>query len=253
MKARPGKSHVSLERALSKLGVASRAQARPIIEAGRVAVGGRITKNPLAWVDLSRETLQLDGRPVAKAPRVYLAMNKPAGIVTTRSDERGRRTVYDLLPEGLPPVFPVGRLDRDTSGLLLFTNDTRWADALTDPNTKIPKTYRARVDRPATDADAAALARPIVLDDGTRLRAARVRRDPNDAARFEITIEEGKNRQIRRACETVGLTVVELERISIGPLTLGRLVPGATCRLDANQVSSLRPAKLTIRKPTIHP
>ena len=80
-----------------------------------------------------------------------------------------------------------------------------------------------------------------------------MRRDPNDAARFEITIEEGKNRQIRRACETVGLTVVELERISIGPLTLGRLVPGATCRLDANQVSSLRPAKLTIRKPTIHP
>jgi 23S rRNA pseudouridine2605 synthase len=221
---RPGT--VSLERALSKLGVASRAEARRWILAGRVEVGGRLTRDPNAWVVPERARIAVDGAPVVKAEYVYLALHKPAGIVTTRSDERGRKTVHDLLPEGLPPVFAVGRLDKDTSGLLLLTNDARWADRLTDPRGGTVKVYRVTVDHPLTQAARAAMEAPFTLPDGTRLAPARVRPLGTDGRAFEMAITEGKNRQIRRTCAALGYEVESLERIAVGPYKLGALRPG---------------------------
>jgi 23S rRNA pseudouridine2605 synthase len=221
---RPGT--VSLERALSKLGAASRTVARAWIEEGRVTVAGRLTRNPAAWVSTERERICVDGRPLVKAAFVYLAMHKPAGYVTTRSDERGRKTVYDLLPRGLPAVFPAGRLDKDSSGLLLFTNDTQWANRLTDPSSGTVKVYRVTIDNPLTREAASAMESPMTLRDGTDLAPARVKLLDAERRVLEVALTEGKNRQIRRTCEALGYRVLTLERTAVGPYRLGSLRPG---------------------------
>jgi 23S rRNA pseudouridine2605 synthase len=218
---------VGLARALSKLGFCSRSQAFEIIRSGRVCVNGSITKNPESPVRIGRDRFEVDGERVASAEFVYLAINKPRGIVTTASDEKGRETVYDCLPENLPWVGPVGRLDKASEGLLLLTNDFEWGARILAPETHLEKTYHVQVDRVADDELLAAIVRGVRVD-GDRLRAQRARLLRHGAKNswIEIVLEEGKNRHIRRMLEVLGVEVLRLVRVAIGPLELGNLAKG---------------------------
>lgn len=237
---------VSLARALSKYGVTSRSQAREWIEAGRVAVDGRIVRDPDRRVDLDAVRLAVDGVPVTKGPRVYLALHKPKGVVTTRADEHGRRTIYDLLASSDLAgdgrwIAPVGRLDRDSSGLLLLTNDSRWGAGVADPQSLIPKTYHVRVRPRMTPEHVTRLASPVSLADdfGPPVSVSVVRESPRGTW-LEVTLTEGKNREIRRMCARLGYRVETLVRIRIGPVALGDLKPGEVCRLTAREIAALR-------------
>lgn len=263
--SRPRDKKVSLARALSKMGVASRKQAREMIEAGRVSVNGRRLTNPEVRVDPDREVIRVDDRTVRSAAPVYLMMHKPAGVVTTRSDERGRRTVYDLLKtfdsrpldgrEGW--VFPVGRLDRESSGLLLLTNDTQWGNRIVAPESKIPKVYHVALNPPISSEDRERLSRGIILDDGVRTRPAEVAPLPRPDAPLlktkagcwiEVILQEGKNRQIRRMCEALGYRVERLVRVRIASLLLGDLPSGATRPLTPAEVRRLASPSVSKRR-----
>ncbi len=237
---------VSLARALSKYGVTSRSQAREWIEAGRVSVNGRVVRDPDRRVDLDVVRLSVDGGPVATGPRVYLALHKPKGVVTTRADEHGRRTIYDVLASSDSAgasgwLAPVGRLDRDSSGLLLLTNDSRWGAGVADPESMIPKTYHVRVRPRMTPEHVARLASPAPLADdfGPPVSVTAVRESPRGTW-LEITLIEGKNREIRRMCTRLGYRVETLVRIRIGSVSLGELKPGEVRRLTAREVAALR-------------
>jgi len=218
---------VGLARALSKLGFCSRSQAFAIIRSGRVRVNGSLTRNPESPVRLGKDRLEVDGETIVSAEFVYLAMNKPRGIVTTASDEKGRGTVYDCLPENLPWVGPVGRLDKASEGLLLLTNDSEWGAKILAPETHLKKTYHAQVDRVAEDELLAAIVRGVSAK-GDLLRAQRARliRQGTKNSWIEIVLDEGKNRQIRRILEGLGVEVLRLVRVAIGPLELGKLGKG---------------------------
>ncbi|MEW6683970.1 MAG: pseudouridine synthase [Nitrospirota bacterium] len=237
---------VSLARALSKLGVTSRSLASDWIEAGRVAVDGRVVRDPDRRVDLERNRFAVDGVPVATGPRFYLALHKPKGVVTTRADEHGRRTIYGVLASsdlGGASVWlaPVGRLDRDSSGLLLLTNDSRWGAGVADPQSLIPKTYHVRVRPRMTREHVTRLASPVSLVDdfGPPVSVSVVRESPRGTW-LEITLIEGKNREIRRMCARLGYRVETLVRIRIGPVALGDLKPGEARQLTAQEVAALR-------------
>lgn len=234
----------TLERVLSKSGIASRAQARSIIHARRVRVNGRIVENPDHWVLPDRDRLLLDDRSIFPLPphrRVYLLLYKPSGYVTTRRDPQGRPTVYDLLGDAAPWVFPVGRLDLDTSGLLILTNDTQLGERLTNPQYKVPKTYLVKTSTRLDDAALDRLRHGVILSDGATLPAqvARVR----DSARhsfLEITLTEGRNRQVRRMIEALGAKVLKLVRTQIGPLSIGNLPIGHHRPLTPMELKSLQ-------------
>jgi pseudouridine synthase len=194
-------------------------------------------------VDLRAAEIRVDGGVVQKRRHLYIAMHKPAGYVTTRSDEKSRSTVYDLLGERREWVFPVGRLDRDTLGLLVFTNDTEFGQALTSPDAHVPKSYLVRLDRPLAEVDAGEMRSGMTLADGTRLRPASVARAGGEGNVFEVTIDEGKNRQLRRMCEELGYRVLALHRFRIGSLELGALPEGATRPLGKAEVDALRPGR----------
>jgi 23S rRNA pseudouridine2605 synthase len=235
---------VSLARALSKLGVTSRSQAREWIEAGRVAVDGRVVRDPDRRVDLDAVRFAVDGVTIAKGARVYLALHKPKGVVTTRADEHGRKTIYDVLASSdlgdSRWLAPVGRLDRDSSGLLLLTNDTQWGAGIADPRSMIPKTYHVRVQPRITPEHLARLAGPVSLsDDFSPPVAVSVVRESPRGTWLEITLVEGKNREIRRMCARLGYRVDALVRIRVGQLELGDLKPGETRRLTAQEVKGL--------------
>jgi 23S rRNA pseudouridine2605 synthase len=240
---RAGRGQITLARALSKFGISSRSQARTIVHAGRVAVNGRVVRVPDAWVDPGVDRIDLDGKPIRRRRLVYLMMNKPRGIVTTRSDERGRRTVYDLLPEGREWLFPVGRLDKDSAGLLLLTNDSRFGERLTSPRGNVAKTYSVDIDRPLDDASRRAMESGLVLPDGTRCLPVHVVTDRSNPKKFTIALKEGKNRQIRRMCETLGFAVLDLVRISVGDVKLGSLAEGFVRPLTPAELASLRPER----------
>jgi 23S rRNA pseudouridine2605 synthase len=219
------------------LGYCSRSQAAVLIRAGRVALNGRAVRNPEIPARLPQDRIEVDGSPVSKSPAIYLVMNKPRGSVTTASDEQGRATVYDLLPPELPWVGPVGRLDKASEGLLLLTNDSEWAAKIADPARHLDKKYHVQIDRVA---DATLLARitsecAAAADSGEFLRAkgARLLRYGAKNSWLEITLDEGKNRQIRRLLEALEVEVLRLVRVSIGPLALGDLKKGATRPLTA--------------------
>jgi 23S rRNA pseudouridine2605 synthase len=234
--SRQEKSQVTLARALSKLGICSRSQARSLIEDGKVRLAGKIVRDPDLWIDLRTEMPEVEGNDRSGRTKVYLAFHKPAGVVTTRVDERGRKTVYDLLPRGLPTVFPVGRLDLGTTGLLLFTNDGAFGERVTGPAGEIEKTYLLTLDRPLERGDLERLQNPMSLRGGTEVGGAVVR--PAGAGRYEFTITEGKNRQIRRMCEALGYEVVALHRVRIGAVKLARLQEGGVRPLTPEEIDS---------------
>jgi 23S rRNA pseudouridine2605 synthase len=238
-KKRQTVSQISLCRALSKLGIVSRSQARLAISAGRVTVNGRTVRDADAWLDPRSDRIALDGKTVRPTVKRYAMMNKPTGLVTTRSDERGRNTVYALLPPEYAGCFPVGRLDKDTGGLLLFTNDTRFGETITNPERKIHKSYVARVDHTLTSRDAEIMEQGMSLADGTRLMPAMVVRH-GDRSVCTISITEGKNRQVRRMLETLGFKVLSLVRVRIGSLELGDLAPGQFRAVTAKELLMLK-------------
>ncbi len=227
-----------LAKLLAHAGVASRRAAEALVAEGRVTVDGALVDDPAFAVDGS-ELVAVDGRRVeVAADRHVFALNKPAGVVSTAADTHGRPTVVDLVP-GERRLYPVGRLDADTTGLVLLTDDGALANLLTHPRYEVPKTYRAtvvgKVGRPALRA----LSQGIELEDGPTLRAT-VRL--LDDGRLELVLREGRKRQVRRMCEAVGHRVLALERVAFGSLALGDLPPGAHRRLDDEEVAALRAA-----------
>lgn len=225
----PGPAPVSLARALSKLGYCSRSQAEQLIVEGRVRVDGRLARNPSLRLQVGRARISVDGEPVLAEQRVYLMLNKPRGMLTTRHDPQGRATVYACL-DGieLPFVAPVGRLDQASEGLLLLSNDSRWANAILDPASGVEKTYHVQIDTVPDEAMMQRL-RAGAIDDGERLtaRAASLLRHGRRNAWIEMVIDEGRNRQIRRIVEAAGAEVLRLVRVGIGALPLGDLSKGA--------------------------
>jgi 23S rRNA pseudouridine2605 synthase len=220
--------HVGLARVISKLGYCSRTQAARLVREGRVRLNGTVTKNPEAPVRIGKDRIQVDGKHLGATEKIYLALNKPRGIVTTASDEKGRETVYSLLPSDVPWVSPVGRLDQASEGLLFFTNDSEWAARVTDPESHLDKTYNVQIGMVADERLLQALERGMDSD-GERLRAkgARLLRSGEKNSWIEIVLDEGKNRQIRRMLEGLGIEVLRLIRVSIGPVRLGELGKGA--------------------------
>jgi 23S rRNA pseudouridine2605 synthase len=225
------------------MGYCSRSQAAVLIRTGRVTLNRRVVQDPESPARLTQDRIDIDGSPLAKSPAVYLVMNKPRGVVTTASDEKGRATVYDLLEPGLPWVGPVGRLDKASEGLLLLTNDSEWAAKITDPSSHLDKKYHVQVD---CIVDAELLARitggnAVAGDPGEPLCAKGVRllRHGHKNSWLEITLDEGKNRQIRRLLEALEVRVLRLVRVSIGPLELGDLKKGAARRLTPEEKKAI--------------
>jgi 23S rRNA pseudouridine2605 synthase len=231
----------TLDRVLSRAGAMSRKQAEEAIRGGRVRVNGLRVTDPAAWVDLSQDRVALDGVPLRPAEKLYLALHKPAGYVTTRSDERGRATVYELVGDVEAWVAPVGRLDRDTSGLLLFTNDSDWADRIASPGSELAKAYECLARGELGEDVLARLRDGIELGDG-RTRPARVELLERGSGRtlLEIAITEGRNRQVRRMIEAVGSRVVALRRTAIGPIRLGDLPEGRHRPLTSRELRATR-------------
>jgi 23S rRNA pseudouridine2605 synthase len=232
---------VPLVRALSKLGLASRTQTAEWIAAGRLAVNGRVCRDANLPVAPERDRFALDGKPLAQHARLCIALHKPRGYVTTRSDEKGRKTVFDLLPESLQHLHAVGRLDMHTSGLLLLTNDTRLSSYLTDPANAIPREYAVSVDG---KFDERAMERVLkgVEDDGEVLLASavRVRKLSGRESHLFVTLHEGRNRELRRLFKAVGHDVNKLKRLAFGSVALGELASGKYRELEADELASLR-------------
>lgn len=230
-----------LAKYLAHAGIASRRSAETLIAAGRITVAGETVTDPARDVD-KQSLIALDGKPVAgPEPRVLYALNKPVGVISTARDTHGRPTVTELVPANGLRLYPVGRLDIDSSGLILLTNDGELANRLTHPRFEVPKSYRAKLHgAPVSNDLLDALRAGVELEDG-RTAPARVRRLGGRRSNLiELTIHEGRNRQVRRMCEAVGHPVRELERTSFGPLTLGGLEPGAHRRLAVAEVERLR-------------
>lgn len=230
-----------LARALSKLGFCSRTQAGALIAARRVRVNGVVRPDPEWRVDPERDRIEVDGQPVRRAAPVYLMLNKPRGLVTTAADEQGRTTVFECLAgQGLPFVAPVGRLDKASEGLLLFTNDSAWAARIAAPESHLAKTYHVQVDCLADEALARAL-REGAFADGEHLaaRGATVLRRGERNSWLEIVLDEGKNRHLRRLLLALGVNVLRLVRVAIGPVPLGTLAKGELRHLTAGEVAAL--------------
>jgi 23S rRNA pseudouridine2605 synthase len=247
---------VSLPRALSKLGFCSRTQAAALIAAGRVSVNGKPARSQTLRVDPRSDRICVDGRAVAAAQAVYLMLNKPRGLVTTAADEQARETVYSLLHDpALPWVFPVGRLDKASEGLLLFTNDSAWAARLLDPAGHVDKVYHVQIDHVAEEALLSRLRSGVAIAGEAPLAAKRVRvlRAGEKTCWLEVVLDEGRNRHIRRMLLALGLEVRRLVRVAIGPLALGDLPKGQWRRLTPEEKAALDAVPAGARVPDREP
>jgi 23S rRNA pseudouridine2605 synthase len=235
------KDRVTLDRAFSKAGAFSRTDAIRKIRSGRVKVNGKIVRDPDQWVSLLKDTIHCNGQVLRERKKQYLLFYKPRGVVTSHGDAGRRQTVYDFLKGLREWVFPVGRLDMDTSGMLLLTNDTEFADRLTNPVFKIPKTYQLKVNLHPTTEQLLQLERGLVLKNGEKTLPAKVRllRQGDRHSFLELTIVEGKNRQVRRMIEALGGRVLKLVRTRIGSLALGDLQIGRYRTLSREEIASL--------------
>ena len=230
----------TLERVISKAGLGSRAEARRWIASGQVSVNGKTVQTPDYWVDFARDKVMLDGKPVRAGKKIYLLLYKPKGYLTTHKDPEGRPTVYDLISSIGVWVVPVGRLDLDTSGLLIPTNDTQFAERLTNPEHKIPKTYQLKASTMLADEQIDQLRKGVTLADGpTRPAIVKRLRDTAKYTFLEITITEGRNRQVRRMVEAVGGKVLKLVRTAIGSVRIGELVIGKYRLLTEEELADL--------------
>jgi 23S rRNA pseudouridine2605 synthase len=239
---------VGLARALSKLGFCSRSQAAQLIREGRVRLNGATRRDPETAVRLERDRIEVDSNLITVEPHIYCLLNKPRGTLTTASDEKGRETVYALLDKRLPWMGPVGRLDKATEGLLLLTNDSEWAARILDPESHLDKTYHVQV----RSSSGEALARKLVHGVPTggellRAKRARVLRSGEKNTWLEIILDQGKNRQIRRMLEHLGIEVLRLVRVAIGPLALGPLAKGKSRKLTPSEKLTLDEALASSR------
>jgi len=229
-----------LARCLSKLGYCSRSQATELVRDGRVKLNGNVCRNPEAPVRFGKDKLQVDDNLVQGASKLYLILNKPRGVVTTASDEKGRETIFSYLDRNLPHLGPAGRLDKASEGLLLLSNDPEWAANITDPGSHLSKTYHVQV-RGVPDARALQHLRAGVTDRDEKLSAHAVSllRAGEKNAWLEIVLDQGRNRQIRRMLATLDYAVLRLIRVAIGPLALGDLAKGQWRRLSAAEITAL--------------
>ena len=229
VKITAAKKKTELQRLLSKLGIASRSQAAKLIKAGKVSVNGKINKDPFAYISVAAKIVveQASAPTASSAEKVLIAFNKPKGVVTTASDEKGRKTVYEVLPKEFQHLKPVGRLDMATTGLLLFTNDPYLADALLDPKNQVKRTYVVTVNGAPSQHAIDRLCGGI-QDAGEILRAKEieVRKKSGKETILIVTLEEGKNREIRRMFKAVNHEVIKLKRIAFGEIELGDLAVG---------------------------
>lgn len=241
----------TLERVLSKAGLGSRSDARSWIHAGRVRVNRKVIQNPDHWVNLDRDRVLFDDKPLEGIEKIYVLLYKPKGYLTTYKDPEGRPTVYDLLSDVDTWVSPVGRLDLDTSGLLVLTNDTDFAERLTNPEHKTTKTYEVKASTRLSEEQLGRLRDGVELSDGpTRPAGVRRLRDSEKYTHLEITITEGRNRQVRRMLEAVDSKVLKLVRTTIGPIRIGELPIGKHRVLTPTEVRALQhtTATMPIRK-----
>ncbi len=241
MKAAEPMRGVGLARALSKLGYCSRNRAFTLIRGGHVRLNGNLTRNPEAPVHIGKDRIEVDGTPIVPATLVYLVMNKPRGVVTTASDEKGRETVYAFLKNDLPWVGPVGRLDKASEGLLLLTNDSEWGAKVSAPETHLDKTYHVQIGVRPDDALLARMENGVRTKQGETLGVKRARklREGEKNSWLEVVLDEGKNRQIRRIFEALEIEVLRLVRVSIGPLALGDLAKGEVRELSETEKVAL--------------
>ena len=237
-----------IQKVLSDQGICSRRAAERMIAEGRVKVNGR----PVSLgdkMDPDFDKVSIDGknqRIVQKRKYIYIMLHKPRGYITTASDERGRKTVMDLVADVGRRVYPVGRLDKDSEGLLLLTDDGAFANLLTHPSGGVGKLYRVTVRPRATEEQIVRMSSGVVLDDGVKTAPAVIHVAADEPGRtvLEMTLFEGRNREIRRMCEAVGLEVIRLKRSAEGPVKLGMLPPGAWRELKRSEVTALRNAAL---------
>ena len=246
---------VGLARALSKLGFCSRSQAAKLIRAGRVRLNGATRHDPETPVHLERDRVEVDRDAVKAESKIYLMLNKPRGLISTASDEKGRDTVYSLLGETAPWFGPVGRLDKASVGLLLLSNDSFWAARICDPGSHLDKTYHVQVRARAGEMLADKLVKGVIAGrELMRAKRARILRGGEKNTWLEIVLDEGKNRQIRRMLENLGIEVLRLIRVAIGPLILGELAKGKSRALSPAEKVALDQAlkmagdKTSIRK-----
>ena len=230
-----------LARALSKLGFCSRSQAFRLIRTGRVRLNGRPVRDPEKPVRLGKDSIEVDGKQVAPASKVYLMLNKPRGLVTTVRDEKGRKTIYSLLPEYKDWLAPVGRLDMASEGLLLLTNDSDWGAQISSPQTHLSKTYHVQIDAVAGKNLIDRIQNGVRTADGDFLavKSASVLRQGKKNSWLEIVLDEGKNRHIRRMLSELGIEVLRLVRVAIGPVKLGDLPKGKSRPLAEQEKDAL--------------
>lgn len=234
------KRNISLARALSKLGAASRKQAIELIEQGAVKVNGKLILNINYKVNPTHDKISIYNSIVKKVKPIYILLNKPEGYITTRSDELNRKTVYDLIKEVKSWVFPVGRLDKETSGLIIFTNDNHFGEFLTNPESDVQKEYLVQIDKPISDEDVLKLENGVTILKTYKTLPAVVKINKPDRKELIITICEGKNRQIRRMFKSLNYEVVKLVRIQIGEITIDNLKPGEWRYLTKSEVLKLK-------------